>query len=363
MKKLPLIKKYALKLVGFLLIFCVFIAIFISCCSNDSIQVKNPDADTIATVVSELYNAELYDISIQSIHGGVSGDSLYLLRYQNNASVLRIHKKEKSFADKKLEWEATSTASKLGIGPKLLYSSKDFDILVTEFIDALRPNRGIFSDESKLNSLVQSLKKLHNSPEPSREWSVFEYIEKLMPTELDNQQKLAIEKLGEIENAFRAADFPKKACHNDIHPGNLFVINNKVLFIDWGDSGMSDPYWDFARVSIEFLFDTAQDEKFLTKYLGEATSLDHSRLFIMKQIFILQFALRNSNMNGIPEKEDLDTILKVFEINSYPFTSNKNNDLISWKDAANHALEMFLHNFSSTVFQDALRQIYKLEVN
>lgn len=357
MKKFLLIKKDLLKLFGFLLVFCAFIAAFIYYYSNDNTQINNQKA--ITSVVYELYDAKLGDTSIQLIQDGRSGDILYLLRYQSNAAVLRIHKQEKNFADKKLEWEATSIAAELDIGPKLLYSSKDFNIIVTEFIDTVHPNRNIFYDESKLNILAQSLKKLHNGSVLSREWSVFEYIKELMPQELDDREKLAIEKLDEIENALRAANFPKKTCHNDLHPGNLFVINDKILFIDWGNSGMSDPYWDLARISIEFLFDITQDEKFLTEYLGKATDLDYNRLFIMKQIFILQFALRNSDMNGNPAKEDLDTILKVFEINSYPFSSNKNDDLINWKDVANHAIEMFLYNSSSTFFQDALRQISK----
>ena len=47
-------------------------------------------------------------------------------------------------------------------------------------------------------------------------------------------------------------------CHNDPWPGNLLDADGRIYLIDWEYSGMNDPVWDLAGLSVEAGFDPEQ---------------------------------------------------------------------------------------------------------
>ena len=68
----------------------------------------------------------------------------------------------------------------------------------------------------------------------------------------------------------------KVPCHNDPLCENWMLQNNeKMYLIDWEYSGMNDPMWDLADVSIECDMNPEKDDLFLYTYFGRrATSKD-----------------------------------------------------------------------------------------
>jgi thiamine kinase-like enzyme len=57
-------------------------------------------------------------------------------------------------------------------------------------------------------------------------------------------------------------------CHNDPWPGNLIDADGRVYLIDWEYSGMNDPVWDLADLSVEAGFDAEQDRAMVEAYRG-----------------------------------------------------------------------------------------------
>ncbi|RTK92349.1 MAG: hypothetical protein EKK61_04805 [Rickettsiales bacterium] len=317
-------------------------------------NIPKTDLDIISHVTNKLYDTTLDHITIEPIQKGFSGDRLYLVKYKDNL-IIRIYKNNKSLEDKKVEVLCAVKAYDLGFGPKILYKSADLNVIATEFIEGDHPNITTFLNHNLLDSIACNLKKLHNDSFVNREWSVFDYIKNDVPQIIDNKTKLALEQLHKIQSSLHKANFPKKLCHNDIHSKNLFVYNDQILLIDWGDSGMSDPFWDLARVSMEFGFDSKQDERFLTQYLDKVSDLDRSRFYLMKQVFLLRTALVLNILRIDFSKTQIQDIIKIFEVNNYPL--NINNKSINWSDVSHHAMELFLNNCKTDLFRKSLNMI------
>jgi thiamine kinase-like enzyme len=69
--------------------------------------------------------------------------------------------------------------------------------------------------------------------------------------------------------AFPAALVP---CHNDPWPGNLLDADGRIYLIDWEYSGMNDPMWDLADLSVEAGFKPEQDRAMMEVYYGTGLS-------------------------------------------------------------------------------------------
>jgi thiamine kinase-like enzyme len=57
-------------------------------------------------------------------------------------------------------------------------------------------------------------------------------------------------------------------CHNDPWPANLLDADGRIYLIDWEYSGMNDPMWDLADLSVEAGFGPEQDHAMMEAYHG-----------------------------------------------------------------------------------------------
>ena len=68
-------------------------------------------------------------------------------------------------------------------------------------------------------------------------------------------------------------------CHNDPWPANLLDADGRIYLIDWEYSGMNDPMWDLADLSVEAGFGPEQDRTMMEVYYGARLSPElYSRL-------------------------------------------------------------------------------------
>jgi thiamine kinase-like enzyme len=81
-------------------------------------------------------------------------------------------------------------------------------------------------------------------------------------------------------------------CHNDPWPGNLLDAEGRIYLIDWEYSGMNDPMWDLANLSVEAGFGPAQDRNVMEAYFGaNVTPSLYSRLEVYKAMGDLHWSL------------------------------------------------------------------------
>jgi thiamine kinase-like enzyme len=81
-------------------------------------------------------------------------------------------------------------------------------------------------------------------------------------------------------------------CHNDPWPGNLLDADGRIYLIDWEYSGMNDPLWDLADLSVEAGFEPEQDRTMMEAYYGARLSPAlYSRLEVHKAMSDLHWSV------------------------------------------------------------------------
>jgi Ser/Thr protein kinase RdoA (MazF antagonist) len=83
-----------------------------------------------------------------------------------------------------------------------------------------------------------------------------------------------------------------RPCHCDPTGANLLDTGERVWLVDWEYSGMNDPMWDLAYLSVQSDFDPALDEALLAAYLGRPPGQrDRSRMALYPALVELLSAL------------------------------------------------------------------------
>lgn len=71
-----------------------------------------------------------------------------------------------------------------------------------------------------------------------------------------------------IRRALESSPMPLAPCHNDTWPPNFLDAGGRIYIIDWEFSGMNDPMWDLADLSVESRFGPEQDRVMMEAYRG-----------------------------------------------------------------------------------------------
>jgi thiamine kinase-like enzyme len=75
-----------------------------------------------------------------------------------------------------------------------------------------------------------------------------------------------------VRLALEASPAALVPCHNDPWPANLLDAVGRIYLIDWEYSGMNDPMWDLADLSVEAGFGPEQDRAMMEAYHGTGFS-------------------------------------------------------------------------------------------
>jgi thiamine kinase-like enzyme len=81
-------------------------------------------------------------------------------------------------------------------------------------------------------------------------------------------------------------------CHNDLNPGNIFVHNDQVTFIDWGDAALGNPYYDIAAFFVLNVIEAENQKLFFEHYDKKLLSPEwQAYMHLCKQVVYFEFAL------------------------------------------------------------------------
>lgn len=139
---------------------------------------------------------------------------------------------------------------------------------------------------------------------------------------------------------------------------NVFYDKNQCIkFIDWGDSGLGDPFFDLARASIEFHLSKDQTEKFLDAYFaGNISLLDRSHFFLMQYLALLKIGLY---FLDLPHLDDATKPLVASYCKKNQIEADVNN-INSPKDVAKIIFYLLEQKMSSEEFKQALSTLEQL---
>jgi thiamine kinase-like enzyme len=205
-----------------------------------------------------------------------------------------------AFIDRSAEETNARAAAQAGVAPQVLHFGSD-GVMVTRFIEgavALLPER--FRDrDGAVERVARTLRRLHSRAHDfSRDLDassiVADYVALLgrSPDGVPPRYREIVTEAAPIRDALAAHAAERRPCHGDPTGPNLLDTGEKVWLIDWEYSGMNDPMWDLAYLSLEAAFDGELDERLLRAYFGRPPSArEAARMAIHKPLCELISAL------------------------------------------------------------------------
>lgn len=182
-------------------------------------------------------------------------------------------------------------AAAAGVAPEVLHFGAD-GVMVTRFIEGVVISPAhLCASDGALDRAAGALRRLHTQASDfARVFHPFEigarYAELLAQRgALPPDHLQTIDRALTIRDVFAARPAPLKPCHCDPTGANMIDTGEHVFLIDWEYSGMNDPMWDLAYLSLEAGFDDALDRRLLQAYLGRApTAAKAARMRLHKPL-------------------------------------------------------------------------------
>src|ERR1700722_5491214 len=333
--------------------------IFVAC------SVEPMHQQVVQKALAAIGHSGSLEVKIKPLSGGRSGDPLYHLFLGSDEYVLRIVRHNvKAFA------ASTQFASDHGFGPKLIYTDSDSNALLMEFIRGVPLRMEHLENPEMIQQFADHLKTIHQNSQWLPPFDQFDKIHSGLKMNQKHYSDLNLDeisqKVEEIERLIAQCHFSQSPCHNDLHPGNLFYdVDGNIKIIDWGDTGLGDPLFDLARISIEFQFDAEQTTLFLHRYFERPPEdLEKAHFYLMQQVIIVQTGFALLDQKG-PIHElvarNLDRAAKK-EMLIIPADSNFEFPIDS-KEAARWIFDTCLENTRSDTFALAVMRIQCVHVS
>lgn len=230
--------------------------------------------EKVLQVIHEyLGDAASRDVSITHLSGGHScanflvetESTRWVLRYNEKASPLRFQ----------CELFAMEKAAQLGIAPLVLEAFPDNKMVLIEYIDEKTLTIEQALEIENCVKLAQGLRKAHTIPKnpyhglPRHEIMKGFYQTLLGYPEIREETTEAIQLIREGHQ--KVQNMPSSYSvntHNDLNPGNIFLTNKGVVFIDWEGTNWEDPFYDLSYFAIFHDYPKTLEGSLLKSYLG-----------------------------------------------------------------------------------------------
>jgi thiamine kinase-like enzyme len=227
----------------------------------------------------------------------------YKLTTSMGAYVLRLSGEDTfDYIDRRAEEHNGRIAASVGVNAEVLHFDTEDGTMLSRFISGGVPMdaRAFERDPMAPARAALVLRRVHRlGPVFRSRFDVFSMISsyldilyklRMPPPEDYFEVRREAEAVRRVLQASRVLLSP---CHNDPWPGN-FVMDSegRLHLIDWEFSGMNDPLWDLADLSVEGGFGPEQDRTMMEAYCGGcAPPVLYSRLELYKAMSDLLWSL------------------------------------------------------------------------
>ena len=234
--------------------------------------------------------------------GGALTNVSYKVMIGSAAYVLRLAGEGTSdYIDRAAEEYNARVAAVAGVNAEVVYFDAKDGTMVTRFVEGVSMNAGEGFDRVSGAPVRagRALKRVHRLGRVFRSrFDVFAaidgYLDLLrgwrMPLPEDYYE--VGQRARAVRLALEASPVALVPCHNDAWPGNLLDADGRIYLIDWEYSGMNDPMWDLAALSVEAEFGPEQDRAMMETYHGTGLSPAlYSRLEVYKAMSDLHWSV------------------------------------------------------------------------
>lgn len=237
--------------------------------------------------------------AITPLTGGLSGAGVFRAEHRGRSCLLRIQPTRDAIRDPARTHACMRIAAGAGVAPRVLFSSDEDGVSVTDFIlpgpPAGPPNETAPGTVAQLAGLLASL---HAAPAFPPLIGYLEALEGLagqvLSSSLPTQAVEAAirQTLGDLSRAYRPLPTDAVSSHNDVNPRNIVHDGVRPWLVDWEAAFLADRYVDLSAVANVFAPSPETETAFLTVYFGrKPTGAETARLFLARQISHLFHAL------------------------------------------------------------------------
>ena len=246
-------------------------------------------------VLAIFLNQPEKDISCMELTGGSEEGTIFKCTNQNADYVIKFFSNIQS-GKNEIAW--TQHASDLGVGPKFFHADPAGSYMITEFAKGTSLVPDTANLPAILKNIAAKLASLHYSSAPFAHASdIFERIDaKYKKLNFSGALKDMLEQRWQqaktIEAQIKSFGAPLAPCHNDLNWGNIFVNNNQVTLIDWGDAALGNPYYDIAAFLVLNCIEPENEKLFFEQYDAKLL-IPQWRAYMqsLKQLVYFEFAL------------------------------------------------------------------------
>ena len=225
----------------------------------------------------------------------------YKVTVGGEAFVLRLAREETSeYIDRTAEEHNARLAAAAGVNADVIFFDPKDGTMVTRFVEgvSMHAGEGFGRDPGAPARAARALGRVHRLGKVFRSrFDAFAAMDdylgllrgrELLPRDLHEAWRNA----RTVRRALEASPATLAPCHNDPWPGNLIDAGGRIYLIDWEYSGMNDPVWDLADLSVEAGFGPGQDRAMVEAYRGgPGPPALYSRLEVYKAISDLHWSL------------------------------------------------------------------------
>ena len=223
----------------------------------------------------------------EPLGGGITNRN-FLVEVDGVRYVIRIGGKDTALLgiDRRVEYEASLVAEKLGVGPDVIAFEEGAGYLVTRYIEGrVFPLEELRRPEN-LRSVGRTLRHIHDGPPIPGRFDAFRVVEAYSSTaaargvRAPDAYRDALELAQRIERT--RGPQPTRPCHNDLLNANFLDDGERVRIVDWEYAGMGDVFFDLANFSVNHALDDELNGILLEVYFGEVREGDLASLRLMR---------------------------------------------------------------------------------
>jgi thiamine kinase-like enzyme len=197
------------------------------------------------------------DTTIARIRAGLSGAGVYRVEAAGQAFVLKVSAPSAPLEEFQRTLSQLRLAADAGLAPAIVHVDEERRAILTAFI-VDRSFAALYFDAqtrpAALGLLGRTLRRVHDLPAPQTCWK--------SPEEFLGELRSRLEAAGWLpafvhEALGRVRDEPAPVCeralvlsHNDVNPTNLAFDGERLFLLDWDASGLNDPFYDLAAISV-----------------------------------------------------------------------------------------------------------------
>ena len=223
----------------------------------------------------------------------------YKVTIDSKAYVLRLAGEGTAeYIDRSAEEHNARAASAAGVNAEVVYFDPRDGTMVTRFVEGVSMDAGEGFGPGAPVRAARALGRVHHLKGVFRSrFDVFAEMEDYLGllrwqgAPLPEEYHEVWRKARAVRRALEASPGPLVPSHNDPWPGNLLDADGRIYLIDWEYSGMNDPMWDLADLSVEAGFGPGQDRAMMETYRGGAPQALYSRMEIYKAMSDLHWSL------------------------------------------------------------------------